>query len=161
MFVVPASSPGLLDIHAEHLERVRQNYNEGLGTLVSSHNDAHPGNLLFDGQRLWLIDWESAYRNDPLVDLAILIDSFAFPPELEAVLARAWVNNPDESFHSRLTTVRALTRLYYAGVFLSSSAASQSGTPPTLAFRCLRLRSSSKAFVTAPGVRRPAKRYTL
>jgi Phosphotransferase enzyme family len=124
-------APGLLDIHAEHLERVRQNYNEGLGRLVSSHNDAHPGNLLFDGQRLWLIDWESAYCNDPMVDLATLIDSFAFPPELEAVLASAWLTcNPDECFHSRLTTVRALTRLYYAGVFLSSSAASQSWDPP-------------------------------
>jgi aminoglycoside phosphotransferase (APT) family kinase protein len=124
-------APGLLDTHVEHLERVRQNYNEALEALVSSHNDAHPGNLLFDGQRLWLIDWESAYRNDPMVDLAILFDSFAFSPELEAVLATAWLaRTPDEAFYSRLSTVRALTRLYYAGVFLSSSAASQSGDSP-------------------------------
>ena len=124
-------APGLLDVHVEHLERVRQNYNEALEGLVSSHNDAHPGNLLFDGQRLWLVDWESAYRNDPMVDLAILIDSFAFSPELEVVLARAWLaRTPDEAFYSRLATVRALTRLYYAGVFLSSSAASRSGDPP-------------------------------
>jgi thiamine kinase-like enzyme len=41
---------------------------------VSSHNDSIPSNILFDGDRLWLIDWESAYRNDPLVDVAIVLD---------------------------------------------------------------------------------------
>jgi aminoglycoside phosphotransferase (APT) family kinase protein len=80
---------GLLDGHVEHLERIRQTYNSGLERLVSSHNDAHPGNFLFDGQRLWLIDWESAYRNDPMVDLATLIDSFGFSPDLEAILVKS------------------------------------------------------------------------
>jgi aminoglycoside phosphotransferase (APT) family kinase protein len=122
---------GLLDIHVEHLERICQSYNSGLERLVSSHNDAHPGNLLFDGQRLWLIDWESAYRNDPMVDLATLIDSCAFSPELEAILVKSWRGRaPDEAFYRRLATVRALTRLYYAGVFLSASAASRTGTAP-------------------------------
>jgi len=122
---------GLLDIHAEHLKRVRQTYNEGLERLVSSHNDFHPGNLLFDGQRLWLVDWESAYRNDPMVDLATLIDSFAFSPEIEGIMVKTWLGDaPDEAFCRRLATVRALTRLYYAGVFLSGSAASQTRTAP-------------------------------
>ena len=122
---------GLLDTHVEHLERIRQNYNSGLKLLVSSHNDAHPGNLLFDGRRLWLIDWESAYRNDPMVDLATLIDSFGFSADLEATLVKSWLGRaPDEAFQSRLATVRALTRLYFAGVFLSSSAASQTRTAP-------------------------------
>jgi thiamine kinase-like enzyme len=122
---------GLLDIHVEHLERIRQSYNSGLERLVSSHNDFHPGNLLFDGQRLWLVDWESAYRNDPLVDLATLIDSFAFSPEIEGVMVKTWLGHaPDAAFHRRLVTVRALTRLYYAGVFLSASAASQTRTAP-------------------------------
>ena len=122
---------GLLDTHVEHLEHIRQSYNSGLERLVSSHNDAHPGNLLFDGRRLWLIDWESAYRNDPMVDLAVMIDSFAFSPELEAILAKTWLGRaPDDAFYRRLATVRALSRLYYAGVFLSSSAASQTCTAP-------------------------------
>ena len=124
-------APGMLDIHVEHLERIRQSYHAGLERLVSSHNDAHPGNLLFDGRRLWLIDWESAYRNDPMVDLATLIDSFEFSPELEAVLAKTWLGRvPDDAFSRRLATVRALTRLYFAGVFLSGSAASRTRTAP-------------------------------
>jgi aminoglycoside phosphotransferase (APT) family kinase protein len=124
---------GLLDAHVAHLERVSQSYSSGLGRLVSSHNDAHPGNLLFDGTRLWLIDWESAYCNDPLVDLATLIDSFAFSPELKGILVNSWLGRaPDDTFCTRLATVRALTRLYYAGVFLSASAASKPRTTPDL-----------------------------
>lgn len=117
---------GLLDIHVEHLECVRQSYQSGLERLVSSHNDAHSGNLVFDGGRLWLIDWESAYRNDPMVDLAILADSFGLSPELETILVKSWLGRaPDDGFYSRFAIVRALTRLYFAGVFLSMSAASQ------------------------------------
>jgi hypothetical protein len=91
---------------------------------VSSHNDAVPNNILFDGRRLWLIDWESAYCNDPLVDVAIMLDGVARGPEMEEVLLGAWLGRtPDELTRGRLDVVRALTRLYYAGVFLSASAA--------------------------------------
>ena len=108
---------GLLDVHVEHLERIRQSYNSGLERLVSSHNDFHPGNLLFDGQRLWLVDWESAYRNDPMVDLATLMDSFAFSPEIEGIMVKTWLGRaPDEAFYMRLATVRALTRLLCWGI---------------------------------------------
>jgi aminoglycoside phosphotransferase (APT) family kinase protein len=124
-------APGLLDIHAEQLERIRQSYNLGLEKLVSSHNDAHPGNFLFDGQRLWLIDWESACRNDPMVDLAIVIDTFGLASDLEATLVQRWLGRAlDQALYKRLTTVRALTRLYYAGVFLSISATSQTRAAP-------------------------------
>lgn len=34
----------------------------GEARSVSSHNDTLPANILFDGKRLWMIDWESAYR---------------------------------------------------------------------------------------------------
>jgi thiamine kinase-like enzyme len=114
---------GLLDRHVEHLERVTERYNAGLERLASSHNDFHPGNVVFDGKRLWLIDWESAYRNDPLVDAAIAIDSFAFPPKLQDVYLEVWLGRPpNEALRDRMETVQALSRLYFAGVFLSASA---------------------------------------
>jgi hypothetical protein len=116
-------APGVLEPCTEHLARIRETYEWGTAQSVSSHNDPVPRNILFDGQRLWLIDWESAYRNDPLVDVAITLDSFASTPELEDVLLRAWLaQRPHASFSDRLVKVRALTRLYYAGVFLSASA---------------------------------------
>ncbi len=114
---------GLLDAHVERLERIREAYDADLTRLVSSHNDSIPSNILFDGKRLWLIDWESAYRNDPLVDVAIVLDNLAATPELERVLLQAWFGRaPDDAFRARLALTRALTRLYYAGVLLSASA---------------------------------------
>ena len=116
---------GVLDPHWDRLEQIRAAWDRDPARLVSSHNDCHPGNFLFDGERLWLVDWESAYRNDPFVDVAILLDNVASTPELEAVVLRACLGrDSDADDRQRLQTARALTRLYFAGFFLSSSAAS-------------------------------------
>lgn len=39
---------------------------------VPSHNDLNPGNVLWDGARAWLVDWEVAGLNHPFYDLAVL-----------------------------------------------------------------------------------------
>ena len=109
---------GVLDPHVEHLERIRAR--TPWGATVSAHNDLNPRNILFDGARLWLIDWEQAYCNDPLVDVAIALDNFAATPELEDILLRAALDETPDS--TRLADIRALTRLYYAGVLLSAVA---------------------------------------
>jgi len=41
-------------------------------TLVSCHNDVKRDNILFDGVRPWLVDWEAARLNDRYVDLAAI-----------------------------------------------------------------------------------------
>src|SRR5712671_330846 len=41
---------GLLDAHVERLERISLAYASGAATLVSSHNDLIPSNILFDGE---------------------------------------------------------------------------------------------------------------
>src|SRR3984893_15230472 len=123
---------GLLDAHVERLEQVRETYDAGLTGLVSSHNDPVPNNILFDGKRLWLIDWESAYRNDPLVDVAIVLDNLARSPELETVLLEAWLGRtPDDAPPARLPGIPPLPRFYYAGVGLSASAAASWMTDDT------------------------------
>ena len=38
---------------------------------VVSHNDVNPGNILWDGTRAWLVDWETAGLNHPHYDLAV------------------------------------------------------------------------------------------
>jgi aminoglycoside phosphotransferase (APT) family kinase protein len=115
---------GVLDPHVERLEHIREAFVGASSELVSSHNDIIPNNILFDGKRLWLIDWESAYRNDPLIDVAIVLDSVVRSPELEGVVLAAWVGSvPDEATRARLELARALSRLYYAGVLLTASAA--------------------------------------
>jgi thiamine kinase-like enzyme len=40
--------------------------------LVACHNDLLPGNVLFEEDRVWLIDYEYAGNNDPYFDLANL-----------------------------------------------------------------------------------------
>ena len=117
-------APGVLDLYTERLEHIRNAYVWDTTNLVSSHNDPIPSNVLFDGERLWLIDWESAYRNDPLVDVAIALDNLAPSLELENVLLEVWLSRaPDDALLARLDLIRSLTRLYYAGVLLSASAA--------------------------------------
>jgi aminoglycoside phosphotransferase (APT) family kinase protein len=37
---------------------------------VLSHNDVNPTNLVYDGERLLLLDWETSGPNDPYYDLA-------------------------------------------------------------------------------------------
>jgi predicted Ser/Thr protein kinase len=114
---------GLLDGASRRLAQIRESYDPRPEQYVSSHNDVLPRNVLFDGKRLWLIDWESAYRNDPLVDLATALDNFAPSPELEEVLLLACLGHElDDLLRNRLALVRALTRLYYAGVLFSASA---------------------------------------
>lgn len=39
---------------------------------VSCHNDVKKDNIIFDGVRPWLVDWEAAFLNDRFVDLAAL-----------------------------------------------------------------------------------------
>jgi thiamine kinase-like enzyme len=49
---------------AEQLEKAA-----GPFDIVFGHNDLLPANILDDGDRLWLIDWEYAGFNSPLFDL--------------------------------------------------------------------------------------------
>lgn len=123
---------GLLDPHAEGLDRIVEAYRWEPSTLVSSHNDPNPQNILFDGERLWLIDWEAAYRNDPLVDVAIVAENLAPTSELESALVEAWLGHaPDDLLRARLRLMRLLTRMYYAGLLIALSARSPGTEPET------------------------------
>lgn len=119
---------GRLAPYTERLERICESWPRV--TPVSSHNDPNPRNILYDGDRLWLIDWESAYRNDPLVDVAIVLDNLAPSPELEEILLRSWLGRaPDAAVRAHLAPARALSRLWYAGVLLSASATAPRAAP--------------------------------
>jgi aminoglycoside phosphotransferase (APT) family kinase protein len=45
---------------------------DGARAAVLSHNDVNPSNLVFDGEHLLLLDWETAGPNDPFYDLAAI-----------------------------------------------------------------------------------------
>jgi len=126
---------GLLDPASQRLVQLRADYVLHSETYLSSHNDVLPRNVLYDGQRLWLIDWENGYRNDPLVDVATALDNFAPSPDLEEVLLLGWLGcEPDDVLRHRLVMMRALTRLFYAGVLFSASALAPRAKPDASLF---------------------------
>jgi aminoglycoside phosphotransferase (APT) family kinase protein len=114
-------APGQLEPHAQGLARIAAALAMNEASLVSCHNDPNPRNILFDGDRLWLVDWELASRNDPLVDVAILTTELAETPELEDALLEATLDRPPSpSLRARLSVIRLLTRLYYGCIVLDS-----------------------------------------
>ena len=129
---------GALAPHQERMAAIEAAYAGLPPRLAPAHNDCHWDNVLYDGQRLWLIDWESAYANDPLVDVAIMLDSFGASPTFEDELLRAWLGRaPDAQLRARLDLVRPMTRLYYAGFLLQAAGGGPHADvepPPTRAF---------------------------
>jgi aminoglycoside phosphotransferase (APT) family kinase protein len=93
-------------------------------TWVASHNDLKAENVLFDGDRVWLVDWEAAFLNDRYVDLAV-VANFAVDTEAEeAVFLAAYFGEPaGETRSARFVVLRSLMHAVYATVFLSLAAA--------------------------------------
>jgi hypothetical protein len=103
--------------------------------VVAAHNDPNTSNLLFDGRRLWLVDWETSSPNDPLVDLAVVANELAPTSDLVDVLLTAWRGRgegdgppPDDRLRARLALAQFATRLF-AGCMIALLTV-QLGAPP-------------------------------
>jgi thiamine kinase-like enzyme len=87
---------------------------------VSAHNDINPRNVLFDGERLWLVDWELAFRNDPLADVANISNNFTEVPNVDTLVLEGWLGrSPDVDTRHRVTLMRDLQRLFAGCLLLS------------------------------------------
>lgn len=62
--------------------------------LAFGHNDLLAANLLDDGERLWLVDWEYAGFNSPLFDLGGLASNNELSEAQEAWLLEAYYEMP-------------------------------------------------------------------
>jgi thiamine kinase-like enzyme len=62
--------------------------------LVFGHNDLLAANLIDDGQRLWLLDWEYGAFNSPLFDLGGLASNNELVSEQENWLLEAYYGVP-------------------------------------------------------------------
>jgi hypothetical protein len=143
--------PDLLAPHRAAFERLCEELEWDPAIPVSSHNDPNPQNVLFDGKRLWLIDWEAAGRNDPMVDVAILGDTLPATPGEKALLLAAWLGRPATAGESqRLAQVTMLTRLYYAGLLFAVSG------PPSGIFASLDAPSPAEFAAQVAGVSAPS-----
>jgi thiamine kinase-like enzyme len=81
----------LSDAQSRHLPALRRlmeiaerlEHAVGPVEIVYGHNDLLPTNLMDDGKRLWLIDWDYAGFNSPLFDLSNLCSNSEVLPEAE------------------------------------------------------------------------------
>ncbi|HVU45912.1 MAG TPA: phosphotransferase [Terracidiphilus sp.] len=102
--------------HAELGAVCRQNDAE----MAPCHNDlVKPDNILFDGNRVWLVDWEAAFQNDRYADLAV-VANFVVTHEAEerSYLARYFGQLPDEYQLARFFLMRQVAHMFYAMAYL-------------------------------------------
>jgi thiamine kinase-like enzyme len=86
---------------------------------VSCHNDLKPENVIFDGKRPWFVDWESAFLNDPYLDLAMVANFVIDSKVQEAGFLRKYLARPaDEYEHARLFLMQQLLHIYYFTSFI-------------------------------------------
>ncbi|MBS2032029.1 MAG: phosphotransferase family protein [Deltaproteobacteria bacterium] len=113
--VVPEYANALVARVAELGEVLRQRQSR-----AACHNDLNPNNFLFDGKRLWLVDWELACAGDPFFDLAEL-GVYAFPtPERRAELHQHYFGHaPDGVEAARLQVCRVVVLTFYALAFIN------------------------------------------
>jgi hypothetical protein len=89
---------------------------------VSSHNDLRPENILFDGQRAWLVDWEAAFLNDRYLDLAVVSNFIVTNPAEEETFLRTYFGEPAGEYRrARLYLMYRLLHLFYPAFVMTLS----------------------------------------
>lgn len=80
--------------------------------LIFGHNDLLPANLLDDGNRLWLIDWDYAGFNSPLFDLGGLAANNGMSPAQETAMLEAYFDRaPDAGLWRRYRAMKCASAL--------------------------------------------------
>jgi Phosphotransferase enzyme family len=95
--------------------------------MVSSHNDLFkPDNILFDGRRVWLVDWEAAFLNDRYADLAVVANLVVTNEAQERVYLEEYFGElPNEYQLARFFLMRQVAHMFYAMGFLFLGSAGQ------------------------------------
>ncbi len=88
--------------------------------MVSSHNDLFkPDNILFDGYREWLVDWEVAFLNDRYADLAVVANQVVTNEKEETAFLQEYLEVPPNRYElARFHLMQQLSHLFYTLAFL-------------------------------------------
>lgn len=109
--------PGIIDKAFTKIGFIRQNY-EPLIKYSLAHNDLHFGNILHDGSRFWIIDWDNAGLSDPMFDLACYINFFIFDANTESAFVRAYDPTFTKQDYAKLEQMKSFAKGYYGiGVY--------------------------------------------
>lgn len=91
--------------------------------VVACHNDLKPQNMIFDGTRLWLVDWEAGFLNDRYADLAMAANFFVRDDAEEAAYLDAYLGEPAGEYRrARFFLARQVQHLAYAAFLLPLAA---------------------------------------
>ncbi|MFS8602556.1 phosphotransferase [Priestia megaterium] len=94
--------------------------------VVSCHNDLKPENILFDGEQVWLIDWEAAFLNDRYADLAVVANFVVKNDEDELEYLENYFKEPATDYQrARFFLMRQETHMFYFVVFMLFGAKGQ------------------------------------
>ena len=88
--------------------------------MVSSHNDLFkPENVLFDGHRVWLVDWEAAFLNDRYADLAVVANLVVTNDAEEQVYLQEYFGQPPDEYQlARFFLMQQVAHIFYALAYL-------------------------------------------
>jgi hypothetical protein len=79
--------------------------------LVPSHNDVNPSNLVFDGVRVLLLDWQTPALNDPYYDLATVALFLRMEPRSVQRLLTSYSGTAPHEIPPRFTILRRTAAL--------------------------------------------------
>ena len=100
--------------------------------LVSCHNDLNPRNILFDGQHVWIIDWEAAFVNDRYADLANAASFYVRDAREEADYLAAYFGEPATDYQrARFALARFANHLSYLALLSLMAARAGLTSQPT------------------------------
>ncbi|MEZ0369977.1 MAG: phosphotransferase [Candidatus Sericytochromatia bacterium] len=127
--------------------------------LVLSHNDVNPTNLVYDGEHLLLLDWETAGPNDPSYDLAAIAMFLRMDQESCLKLLAAYEGEPVSALSARFSFSRRLVAILCGTGFLhlarhsghAGAAGETLDTAPALADVYQGLRAGSLNIASAEG----------
>ena len=88
--------------------------------MVSSHNDfLRPENVLFDGHRVWLVDWEAAFLNDRYADLAVVANFIVANDAEEKIYLQEYFGRPPDQYQlARFFLMQQIVHMFYTMGFL-------------------------------------------
>jgi aminoglycoside phosphotransferase (APT) family kinase protein len=95
-------------------------YPRGSSDMVSSHNDLFkPDNILFDGHRVWLVDWEAAFLNDRYADLAVVANLLVTNDAEEGIYLQEYFGQPPDQYQlARFFLMQQVAHVFYTMAFL-------------------------------------------